>query len=268
MRVLLDNGIISHAEFAEGAIQEKSVRWGPRQEIARIHGLVRKRPGGTADYQRQKEGIFTIGRLIREGKIEAYTYSELHFERIRGRIGVQNFNALNGCTIKWCQPALERSKFLKSLNFQDVIAKGGKNDRKSGKELGEANQISFFKQLCALNREKVEAVIASCASIMHLTEFEIDSLRSISWFQFLCTRSGIETYPDIFHLWTAERNGLDVFLTLDNDLPDLISRVNNEKKSRVAIKTEVLRPHELLRKLGIDRPDPVPMEADRFYRIF
>jgi hypothetical protein len=147
-----------------------------------------------------------------------------------------------------------------------VIAKGGKNDRKAGKELGEANQISFFKQLCALNKEKVEAVIASCASIMHLTEFEIDSLRSISRFQFLCTRSGIETYPDIFHLWTAERNGLDVFLTLDNDLPDLISRVNNEKRSRVKMNIEILRPLDLLKKMGIDQPDPVPMEANHFYR--
>jgi hypothetical protein len=266
MRILLDNGIIRHAEFAEAAIQEKSVRWGPWQEIARINGLVRKRPDRNVDYQRQKEGIFTIGRLIRKGEIEAYTYSELHFERIRGRIGVQEFNALNGCKIQRCRPALERSKFSKSLNFQDVIAKGGNNDRKAGKKLGDANQISFLKWLCTLKREHIQAIVPY-ASRIGLTSFEVESLKQIEWFQFLCTRSGPETYPDIFHLWTAERNNLNVFLTLDNDLPNLAFRIGSEKRRRVAIKTEILRPLELLRKLGIDRPDPVPMEDDRFYRI-
>jgi hypothetical protein len=264
---MLDNGIFSHAEFAEAATDEKCIRWGPRNVIASTHGWTRKAPDSNRDFQHQKNCLFTIGRLIREQRIEAYTYNELVFERARGRPRVLEFNALKGCNVHSCSPALERSKLLSSLNFREVIAKGGKNDRKAGTNVGEANQIPFFKSLCTITAAGVEALISN-ASTIGLTRFEIESLKDIAWFQFLCAKSGPETYPDIFHLWTAERNGLDGFLTLDGDLPDLAFRISREKKFHVQIKTEIFRPLDVLQRLGIDEPDPVPMEAHRFYPGF
>ncbi len=104
------------------------------------------------------------------------------------------------------------------------------------------------------------------ASQIGLTDFEVASLRNLDWFQFLCRRSGSrENFPDVFHLWTAERNGLGTVLTLDTGLPNLLCRVRNEKIKRIEIRTEVLQPLDLLRKLNISKPDPVPMEAGRFY---
>jgi len=265
IRILLDNGIFTHSEFAEGAIKQTPLRWGNVVPLPPIHGLARKAPDQDLEYQRQKEALFTVGRLIREGRIEAYDYSEIRSERMRGKAKIQEFNALKGCQIHECCPALERSRFRPTANFTDYISKGGKKDRKAGVELGGANQIAFLEWLCSLRKKHIDILIQDAAQI-HLTEFEVETLRRIDWFQSLCERSATpENYPDVFHLWTAERNALDAMLTLDKRLSNLVSRVRNERVKTIEIKTEVLRPLDLLQKLGIDKPDPVPMEADRFY---
>ncbi len=268
MRILLDNGVFSHSEFAEPSIRRGSERWGNTKVILPVHGLVRKSPDKNRKYQAQKEALFTVGRLIREGDIEAYDYTEIQFERARGQIQLGMCNALTGCTIHRCLPALERSRFRQTVNLTDILSKGGKKDRKAGVVLGEANQIAFFQWLCTLRKEQVAELIRHAAMI-GLTAFEIESLRNIEWFQFLCERSGSsENCPDVFHLWTAERNGLDALLTLEmKGLPNLVSRVRNEKKTTIKIKTEVLRPLELLQKLGISEPDPVPLDPGRFYHL-
>jgi len=267
MRILLDSGIFSHSEFAEGAIKETRVRWGTTEQVLPVHGLAGKAPDQDLEYQSQKEALFTVGRLIREGRVEAYDYSEIRVERMRGRARIQEFNALRGCQIHECGPALERTRFRQTANLADYICKGGKKDRRAGVKLGTANQIAFLEWLCSLRKEHIDVLIHHAAQI-GLTEFEVESLRNVDWFQFLCQRSGSpENYPDVFHLWTAERNGLDAVLTLDETLINLVSRAGSEKVKSIEIKTEVLRPLELLQKLGIDKPDPVPMEADRFYHL-
>ena len=153
------------------------------------------------------------------------------------------------------------------MDLTDAISKGGKKDAKAGVALGRANQLAFLKWLCARTKEDIE-LLTSDAVLIGLSEFEIESLRNVQWFQFLCDRSGsAENYVDVFHLWTAERNGRDALLTLDNGLINLVSRVRSEKNKTVAIRTDVLRPLGLLRTLGIDEPDPVPLEADRFYYL-
>ena len=262
MRVLLDNGIFSHSEFAESAVRQISVRWGETDCVSDVHGVVRKAPDKNVEYQEQKEALFTVGRLIRTGLIEAYSYSEIDCERWRDKIGLGVCNALRGCGINGCSPAVNRLQFRQTVDFTDAISKGGKKDIKAGVALGEANQMAFLKWLCALTKEYIELLV-SHATLIGLTEFDIQSLRNVQWFQLLCNRSmSPENYPDVFHLWTAERNGLDALLTLDNRLSHLVCRVRNEKAKEIAIRTEVLRPLDLLQMFGIGDPDPVPMEAD------
>jgi len=72
----------------------------------------------------------------------------------------------------------------------------------------------------------------------------------------------------VFHSWTAERHGLDALLTLDRKLPRLVGRVKNEKKREIDIRTEVLQPLDLLRRLGISDPDTLPISRGRFYNLF
>lgn len=267
MRVLLDNGIFIHAAFAEGAIKQTRVRWGSTDQTVEVHGAVRKGPAADTDYQRQKEALSTIGRLIREGQIEAFDYWEIQCERFRGTPSIQERNALQNCQIRSCSPAIQRSKFRQSSDLTDLFSKGGKKDLKSRIELGQANQIAFLEWLCTLKPPEIELLVSN-AALLHLTPFEIDSFRDIEYFQFLCGRSGSrENYPDVFHLWTAKRNNLDALLTLETTLPKLVSRVKNEKSRKVEIGTEVLRPLDLLKKLGIEKPDPVPIEFGRFYHL-
>jgi hypothetical protein len=116
-----------------------------------------------------------------------------------------------------------------------------------------------------LKKNDINALL-SHASLIGLTEFESNSLKQLEHFQFLCTRSGSpENFVDIFHLWTAERNSLDGILTLDSDLPKLVSRIAAEKRRNTEIKTKVFQPLRLLQTLGVDNHDPVPILPDRFY---
>lgn len=267
MRILFDNGIFSHSEFAEGAIKKQEVLLGDIRQTVEIQGFTRKPPHREKEYQDQIDALFTIGRLIKEEKVIAYDYIEIQFERMRDTGKNQVFNALQGCEIQRCRSPLERSKFRQSINLIDTISKGGKKDRKAGIDLGETNQIAFYKWLITLGKEHVDVLIQHATEI-GLTEFEVENLKNIDWFQFVCQRSGSpENYPDVFHLWTAERNGFDGFLTLEKSLPNLISRINNEKTREITTNIEVLRPLDLINKLGIGNPDPVPMEKDRFYHL-
>jgi len=268
MRILLDTGVLIHSEFAVHATKQVSVRWGNRNIAAPVHGFVRKAADQNLEYQRQKEALFTVGRLIREGRLKAYVYIEILFEKMRGKGTFPVCDALKACDIQGCPAALERSKFVKTLDFWQMISKGGRKDRKPGVEPGTATQIAFLKWLCSLRKEAISALIEHAAQI-GLDEFEVESLRNVHWFQFLCQRSGSsENYVDIFHLWTAERNDCDAVLTFDKKLPNLMSRVGKEKVKKIEIRAQVLRPLDLLRKLGIGKPDPVPMDSDRFYDFF
>ena len=202
MRVLLDSRIFSHSEFAEGAIKGTPVRWGRTDQVLPVHGLGRKAPDQNLEYQRQKEALFTVGRRIREGRIEAYDYSEIRFERMRGQGRIREFNALQGCQIRECQPALERSRFRQTVDLTDAISKGGKKDRKVGVELGTANQLAFLEGLCRLRRQDIDVFIQHGAQI-GLTEFDIDSLRNVDWFQFFSGKFFVDfasNEPDEF-LW-------------------------------------------------------------------
>ena len=172
-------------------------------------------------------------------------------------------------TLHKCEPAINRSRFCRTSDFLDFFSKGGKKDRHLGLARGEANQIAFLEWLCALDKRCVDSLIAH-ATLIGLGQFEIDSLRNLDWFQLVCKRSGrSENYPDVFHLWTAERHHLDALLTLDKKLPRLVNRVRNEKKKKeIDIATEVLPPLALLQRLGISATDPVPIDGSRLYNLY
>src|SRR5438876_12174695 len=120
MKILLDSGIFIHSEFAQDATHPTKVRWGDVTEPLPVQGLIRKRLDEDTENQNQKNALFTVGRLIREGRIEAYDYVEINFERMRGRPPIQQFNALQNCKIHRCAPAVERSRFRQTINFRET----------------------------------------------------------------------------------------------------------------------------------------------------
>jgi hypothetical protein len=266
LRILLDAGIIIHSEFMEPAVRDTTVHWGDKVQSLPVHGFVRK--VAHPDNQPEYDALFTVGRLIRERLIEAYTYDEVHFEVVRGKGLLPDGNALQNCNIRRCSPALERSKFTATTDFMQMFSKGGKKDRKDpSARVGPANQIPFLQFLRNLEQQHVELLIEH-PELIGLTTFGIDNLKSLAQYKFLCQRwDSPDNYPDVFHLWTAERNGLDVLLTLDKGLPELVRRVTGEKSKKITVRTKVFRPLDFLKYIGVGKPDPVPFEYNRFYHL-
>ena len=96
MRVMLDNSILSHSQFAEWrSIITEVVRDGNLHSVQQL-GLVRRKADPDVAYQSQMDALFTIGRLIRERRIYGFTYAELSLEGWKRDVGEQAFDALRG----------------------------------------------------------------------------------------------------------------------------------------------------------------------------
>lgn len=267
MRVLVDNGVISSSDFLEGASHLQQLTWGPRTSTVTIAGFRRVQALRDAEQQREVDALFTVGRLAREGRIELFTYSELIAEmwrRPRGREPL--LNAFTNCRPQQCPSAIERSRFRMTVNINEWFAKGGNEDRKRGRSATEFNQVPYFQWLAALTSSEIEAVMQR-SDAFGLTDFEVESLNDLDWFQSLFRATGsVEKHlPDCFHLWTARRNGLDAFLSIEKTLPRLLDEIKGRRRIPVQVNVQVLRPTDLLSDMGISVPDRVPVEFDQFY---
>jgi hypothetical protein len=69
-------------------------------------------------------------------------------------------------------------------------------------------------------------------------------------------------YRDALHLWTAEVNGLDYFLTADKTFINVMT-----KTSRVPLPTRPISPSDLLAELGVTQIDPLPIVDDRLHPL-
>jgi len=266
MKILLDTGVISSADFLEGDSRIQELKWGSGSTRITIAGFRRIEPVHDADQQNEKEALFTIGRLVREGRITLHTYSELNIEiwrRPRGRDPL--LNAFLGCQITQCPAPVERSKFRATIDMNNWIAKGGKSNRDKGIPPSESSQIAFFQWLSNLPNEATAAFL-NHSKLLGLDDFEVLSLQDLPWFQTLA-RAFVspENLPDCFHLWTARRNGMHTLLTLEKKLPRTIAQLRNRKRGAIDPGLAVLRPTGLLRQLNVMEVIEVPVEPGRFY---
>ncbi len=265
MRVLIDNSVTGASKLCESATGPQGPRFGPLNAHFEVWGLTRKKPNPSATFQAEADSLFTIGRLIREGQIEACTYSELVHERMWQPGYDPMVDALAECRLNRCPPAIERSRF-QGGSFPDFFRKGGKKDRKYG-ITSKISQIAFMQMLCGLDGERLsksERLIAA----LKLTEFDVESLKGLKTFQRLCKLGNSpENYPDIFHWWTAQRNHIDAFLTMDFTFSRIARQIAKSRGVKLEYPTEVLKPSELLAKLGISEPDPIPIPHGRFFTL-
>lgn len=263
VKVLLDTGIVGAAELAEFTTKEQTITWGDIQQTVEIVGYRRRAAG--AHTEDDIAALVSIGRLIREGAVSAYSYSELKFELFRRAAPVREFYALDGCHISTCPAPIERSKFRKTGDLGEFVSKGGKKDRKRNVDVGDFNQIPFFEWLLRLDGQGVSSIMQHAQAIA-LTDFEMESFQQLDRFKFICGRlRSPENYPDAFHLWTAERNGIDVFLTMENALPNAAAQMAKSNNPKHQLRVSVLRPTALLQLLGVAEMDKIPIQAGRFY---
>jgi len=266
MKVMLDNGILSHSQFAEGNLITTEIFWNGSNHSVQLAGFVRKKIHPDTAYQNEIDALFTIGRMIRERRVRAFSYIELSFEKIKRQMGESAFDALADCPIERCKVPLERSRFFQTIDFEGYVAKGGKKDRKAGMDTS-MSQISFVELLLSLEEGHVQQLI-SHNDIFGMSSFEVESLQNLSWFRTMCRVSqSPENYPDMLHLWAAQRNHMDVFLTLEKRLPNIAAHLPTSTACVASFPTVVLRPLALLDRLGVTELDPVPIEPQRFYPI-
>jgi hypothetical protein len=83
MKVLVDTGDISGSNFLLSDSQEQQLKWGKNSTAISIAGFRRVDLDPDAEQQREKDALFTIGRLTRAGRIALYTYGELAVENWR-----------------------------------------------------------------------------------------------------------------------------------------------------------------------------------------
>jgi hypothetical protein len=266
MKVLVDTGVISSADLLVGDSRTQELRWGDGIAHTPIAGFRRIEPSHDPDQQREKDALFTIGRLARQGHIELYTYVELNVElwrRSKGRDPL--LNAFLACRVQHCPAPIERSKFRTTIDMNEWIAKGGRADRGKGLPPSEFNQLPFFQWLSNLSGDEIAALVGHATQLC-LDEFEVFSLQDLPWFQALARALvSSENLPDCFHIWTARRNRMDALLTLEKKLPRTVDQLKRRRQAPIDPGVAVLRPTELLHRLGVTELDAVPVEPGRFY---
>lgn len=261
--VMLDHGVMTHASCFDWADQSLPNPFdGGFYDDLFIKGVLRRPKQGELR-QKNLDAIYTVGRLIREGEISAFTYVELLAESMKDYLGGKPLYAFKGCEIQKAHSPIERSKFF-NFGFDGFVRKGGKKDRKQ-KNLG-GSQVEFLEWLCEFERTDIVSLVDTYGDDF-LSNFEIESFRELDWFkQFSARLRSSENLPDAFHVWATKRNEISCFLTLDLKLINQVKQIKNEK-SGFKIAPLVLSPVELLRELGVGKQDEIPYEYDRFYKM-
>jgi hypothetical protein len=263
---MLDNTIPGHSQFVEWRNLAVGVSTGNGLRSVCVGGFVRRKADSNSAYQRQIDALVTVGKLIREHRIQAFTYIELVIEGWRRGVDESAFNGLAGCQIKKCDAPLERSRFFRTAKFTDYMVKGDKDDEKYGEDTS-ISQIRFVEFLLGLTEDHAQALISS-RELLRMTPFEIESLHNLPWFRAMCRiAQSSKNYPDMLHIWAAQRNRMDVFLTLETTLPNIAEHFPKKKGCTASFPTVVLQPLQLLERLGIADPDPVPIQFGYFYPI-
>lgn len=245
---LLDTCAYRLTDTVEAAVVEHTVQWGPTELTLPIVGSRRKPPLNPNEHwkQDQIEAMPTIARLARENLLGLFVYPELGFEMFKGssHAGFGIGNLIKDVQIGKLPAAIERSKF-QGMDIQDYVQK----DR----------LVEFVSLILSLDHSAVKALPKSR---LKFTDFELQNLRSLDRFREICANLPKKHYPDAFHLWTAEVNGLDFFLTADKKFIRALT-----ESSRVELTTRPIAARDLLDEMDITELDPMPVTHYDFHYL-
>jgi hypothetical protein len=193
----------------------------------------------------QIEALPTIMKLAREGNILIYSYIELDLETMRGSFDLRGGKGdlLKDVKVEDIPSAVDRSKLQQTDDF-----------------FKKESLIKFCKFLLEVDVREFEK--RHNWFLSRFTDFERQNIKSLKRFNELCCALDETHYPDAFHLWTAEVNGLDFFLTADRKFINVMS-----KTSRSHLKTKPIAPVDLLDYLGIKEREPMPIADYDFHYL-
>lgn len=248
-KVFLDNCIVSISDTVQMVKKSTTVNWGGKDHTVPVSGFVRKPlPIVSEVWKREQvECMPTIGRLARQKIITLLTYTETMSEGYKRRGSFSSTiigNVFNGVEFEYVNAAVERSYFFQSP-LEEYI------DNKS--------MIDYCRFLLDINPDILIEKITRSRSF---PDFLLENLRNVKKFRELCKGLSEKQYPDAFHLWTAEANGADYFLTIDRKFTRLMTTNN-----KAELPCSPLSPSQLLDQLGIHERDPFEYAEGVFYSL-
>ena len=226
MKVLLDHSVRQHAIRGEhGFVVTENPSGGQRY----LQQQTRRKPRRPDWLQPEIEALPEVAERIRDGRFLAFTTNELYAEAFRAaKFPTPAYiDTFEGCSIVHLPAPFERSKFgLGGEQFMD-------------KDDVVAYCKSFF---LTPSPDRIEKFIEGMRSNPRysLSPYEERCLRNAHIFKSLCRGIDESHYPDALHLWTAEENSLDVFLTLDRKFRNVVERQDANLKCRVLYPSEIL----------------------------
>lgn len=245
--VLVDNCVLSLAETVQEGTKRVEVPWGDITVTTDIAGLIGKTPRDTTQ-QAQRECLPTIARLARNGTLLLHKTIEVAFEGWH-RAGAPAplpgylFAAIPLIEIP---PAIERSRIWQMEIDQHV----------------QGDAAAQFCQWLFVADE--ELLLSEELILKHFTPQEVTNLRNLDRFRYLCKNLSHDQCRDAFHLWTAEVNGLDYFLTVDTKF----IRALTMRGKKPDLPCLPVTPSDLLDIMGVTERDPLPFVSGRFYNSF
>lgn len=243
--VLIDLSIYRPGITAKYATQEQKVQWGNQTITAPVTGIQRIQPENE-EKRRNIELLPTLVKLVGEDKVKLFTYSELNFERLRisSHYTGTKGDLFRGVPIENIPAAIDRSYFG-SMTFSECISK--------------ESLIEYCKFLKTFEPTKYSN-FAEFQS--HFTEFQQANLRNLDRFREICKGLPDKQLPDALHLWTAETNNLDYFLTRDKKF---INAMTETKK--ITLPTHPITLENLFKELNVTELDPLPIADYSFYHL-
>ncbi|MBM9615267.1 hypothetical protein JWJ90_13365 [Desulfobulbus rhabdoformis] len=248
-KVFVDNCIMSVSETMQAVSKQFPLNWGDSVQWVDVVGYMRKPLPNLKDEWKRNEIKFlpTIGRIAREGKISLFTYFELQSEgwKRSGSFAANSIgNIFSGVSIKSVEAAVDRSYF-----FQMEL----------GKFIKTQQVIEYCKWLMSPGIEKLaDRLSGNPAYPLWL----LNNIKNVQRFRELCQGLAEKQYPDAFHLWSAEVNGSDLFLTIDGKF----IRAMTQSK-RISLPCQPMSPSKLLNELKIEERDPFEFQEGQFYDI-
>lgn len=249
-RVFVDNCIMSVSDTMQGARKRQTLNWGGSEQTIEIVGYTRKPlPNKSEAWKREQvECLPTLGRMARQNCISLYTYQETIFEgwkRAGSFPSIHLGNVFEGINIEKVDAAVERSYF-----FQMEL----------GQYIEKQSVVEFCEWLLAIDANTILEVIGNIPK--EFPPFLLNNLRNLERFRELCRGLSTHQYPDALHLWTAEVNDTQYFLTIDRKF----IRVMTESKN-LELPCRPISPSQLLDELKVYERDPFKYAEGLFYNI-
>lgn len=233
-RVLVDHCAIEHGLLIGRAVGEPSTaNWAGHVvtlEVVRLQG--RKLDPGAHWLRAQISHLAAITAAMQSGCLDAFTYSELLAERLKGRDG---WNGVRGdlwkdVSFKHVDPPLERSTWMGALTLDQFSSR--------------VHQTEFCERLLAFEKHGVPQVLLD---VLQIDDFQKGNIKRLREFATLCAAVGRTRWCDAFHLWTAICNEMDFFLTTD----ETFLRVLRDNCTDLNLLAPAVCPSELVDALGL-----------------